>query len=68
LAPKAQLGEFFGLAGLFARIAAILGPLLWGLIVWDPTRYHYALLMLVGLLAVGLWLLRGVPPVSPGRA
>ncbi|MBI2104691.1 MAG: MFS transporter [Candidatus Omnitrophica bacterium] len=61
LSPKDQLAEMFGLAGLFGRAAAIVGPLLWGVVVWDPARYRPAVLMLVGQLAVGLWLLRGVP-------
>jgi len=61
LSPKDQLAEMFGLAGLFGRAAAILGPLLWGVVVWDPARYRAAVLMLVAQLAVGLWLLRGVP-------
>ena len=61
LSPKDQLAEMFGLVGLFGRAAAILGPLLWGVVVWDPARYRPAVLMLVGQLAVGLWLLRGVP-------
>ncbi len=61
LAPKEQLGEFFGLAGLIGRSSSIIGPLLWGLVVWDPARYGHAVWMLIGLLVVGLWLLQGVP-------
>lgn len=61
LSPKHQLAEIFGLAGLFARVSSIFGPLLWGLLVWDPSRYHHAILSLIGLLGVGLWLLRRVP-------
>ena len=61
LSPKDQLAEMFGLAGLFGRVSSILGPLLWGLLVWDPAHYHHAVLMLIGLLAIGLLLLRRVP-------
>ena len=61
LSPKDQLAEVFGLAGLFARCSSVLGPLLWGVLVWDPTRYQPAVCALIGLLAVGVWLLRGVP-------
>ena len=60
LSPKDQLAEMFGLAGLIARAASILGPLLWGLLVWDPSRYHAAILSLIGLLGIGLWLLSRV--------
>ncbi len=61
LAPKEQLAEMFGLAGLFARASSILGPLLWGVLVWDPARYRIAVLSLVGLLMIGILLLRRVP-------
>jgi UMF1 family MFS transporter len=61
LSPKDQLAEMFGLAGLFGRSSAILGPLIWGLLVWDPARYRHGILFLIGLLAVGLALLRRVP-------
>jgi len=61
LSPKDQLAEMFGLAGLFARLSSVIGPLLWGLLVWDPARYRHAVLMLIGLLAIGLVLLRRVP-------
>lgn len=61
LSPKDQLAEIFGLAGLFGRLSSVIGPLLWGLVVWDPARYRHAILMLIGLLAVGLALLSRVP-------
>jgi UMF1 family MFS transporter len=61
LSPKDQLAEMFGLAGLFGRASSILGPLLWGLLVWDPARYPVALLALIGLLGIGLWILSRVP-------
>lgn len=61
LAPKDQLAEMFGLVGVFNRASTIVGPLLWGAIVWDPARYRHAVWMLVGLVAIGIWLLRRVP-------
>ncbi len=64
LAPKERLGEFFGLAGLFARASAVLGPLIWGGLVGGPDGYRPGLLALMGLLGAGLWLLRTVP--APG--
>jgi len=34
LAPPGKIGEFFGIYGLAGKMAAIVGPLLWGTIVW----------------------------------
>ncbi len=61
LSPKDQLAEMFGLAGLFGRASSILGPILWGLLVWDGSGYRRAIVAMMGLMAIGLWLLRGVP-------
>ena len=67
LSPKDQLAEMFGLAGLFSRASSILGPLLWGVLVWDPSGYRMAILPLIGLVAIGLVLLRRVPYPAPAR-
>ena len=64
LAPKDQLAEFLGLAGLLGRAASIVGPLLWGVIVWEPLRYHHAIGALMVLLGIGLWIFRKVPEPS----
>ena len=61
LSAKDRLAEMFGLAGLFARASSVLGPLLWGLLVWDPARYRYALFLPMSMLAIGIWLLHRVP-------
>ncbi len=68
LAPPHQLAEFFGLAGLLGRASSVIGPILWGLIVWDPSRYRHALVALIGLLAIGIWMLQRVPAAAPARA
>jgi len=65
LSPKDRLAEMFGLAGLFARASSIIGPILWGILVWDGTGHRRAIVALMGMLAIGLWLLRGVPERSP---
>ena len=61
LAPKDRLAEMVGLAGLFGKASAIVGPLVWGVLVLDPTGYRRGFLFLIALLVVGLWLLQGVP-------
>jgi UMF1 family MFS transporter len=61
LAPPEHLAQCFGVSGLLGRASSILGPLLWGLIVLDPSRYRHALAALIGLLVIGLWIFRRVP-------
>ncbi len=61
LSPKGQLAELFGLAGFFARVSSILGPLLWGLLVSEASRYQEAIGAMMGLLVIGVLLLRRVP-------
>ena len=34
LSPKEKVGEFFGLYGLAGKMASIVGPLIWGSVVW----------------------------------
>jgi UMF1 family MFS transporter len=61
LAPKERLGELLGLAGVVARASGILGPIVWGLLVWDPARSQVAVVAMMLLLVTGLVLLRRVP-------
>lgn len=66
LTPEAAHGRFFGLYALADKAAAVVGPLIWGVIVWvaaplGPMRYRLAILVLVGFIVAGWWVLRGVP-------
>ena len=67
MAPKERVGEMFGLFGLVGKLSAVVGPLLYGLIVFlllEPLgrgAYSVAILSLLALMLVGLWLLRSVP-------
>lgn len=68
LVPPGEAGRFFGLLALSARAAAIAGPLLWAAIVdglsaplGRNTAYRIAVASLALMMAVALWLLRGVP-------
>ena len=74
LAPRERVGEMFGLFGLVGKLSAVIGPLLYGGIVFvllEPlgrAAYSVAILSLLALMLVGLWLLRGVgePPLAAG--
>jgi UMF1 family MFS transporter len=67
MAPPERIGEMFGLFGLVGKLSAVVGPLLYGGIVFvllEPlgrAAYAVAILSLLALMLVGLWLLRGVP-------
>jgi len=68
LVPEAEAGKFFGLLTLSARAAAIVGPLLWALLVdglaarlGKETAYRFAVASLALFMAAAVWLLRGVP-------
>jgi len=68
LAPDGESGRYFGLLALSARAAAIVGPLVWAAIVdglaaplGRNVAYRLAVVSLAVMMAVALWLLRGVP-------
>jgi MFS transporter, UMF1 family len=67
IAPPQYLGQFYGLYALAGRFAALVGPLLWALIV-DVLRLGRptALLVLLGLVLVAMVILRPLSP-SIGR-
>jgi UMF1 family MFS transporter len=63
----------FGLYGLAGKLSAVIGPLLYGVIVatLDPDRvgriaYQVAILSLLVLMVIGILIVRGVP--EPPRA
>lgn len=58
LAPAARLGEFFGLWSFATRIAAVVGPLTYGLVSWVTAGNHRLAFLVTGLFFVlGLVLL-----------
>jgi UMF1 family MFS transporter len=73
LIPSGELGEYFGLYALSGKAAAIVGPLLWGIVVLaagglGPDKYRIAVGSLGLFTAVGLILLLGVKPAKrPAR-
>jgi UMF1 family MFS transporter len=61
-----RLGEFFGLYALSGRLAAVIGPLLWGIIVYftrsmGPISYKFAIEALFIMMVIGLLILRKIP-------
>jgi UMF1 family MFS transporter len=67
LAPTAQVGEMFGLYGLAGKLSAVIGPLLYGALVFvlqpaiGKSAYQIAILSLLVLMIIGYLIVRGVP-------
>jgi UMF1 family MFS transporter len=73
LVPPDELGEYFGLYALSGKAAAIIGPLVWGVVVLScgglgPDKYRIAVLSLGAFSAIGLALLIGVKSASSHTA
>jgi len=69
LAPPARLAEFFGLWAFATRLAAILGPVTYGLVTWATAGNHRIAIVSTALFfAVGLLLLRPVDVQRGARA
>jgi UMF1 family MFS transporter len=61
LAPPPRLGEFFGLWAFATRLAAILGPVTYGLVTWVTAGNHRIAIVSTALFfVIGLLLLRPV--------
>ena len=71
LTPTERVGEMFGLYGLVGKFSAVVGPLIYGVIVatllpvLERDAYRVAIGSLFVLLLVGIWLLRRVPEGRP---
>ena len=66
LSPPEQIGEIYGLYNMGGKFGFIVGPLVWGAIVWafgglGIIKYRIAITSLLLFLAGGLYLLRKVP-------
>jgi MFS transporter, UMF1 family len=61
LAPQDRLGEFFGIWALAVRMAAIIGPVTYGLVTWATSGNHRLAILITGLFfVIGLVVLRGI--------
>ncbi len=66
LSPPEKIGEIYGLYNMGGKFGFILGPLVWGSIVWafgglGVLKYRIAIASLLLFLAGGLYILRKVP-------
>ncbi|MCU0494776.1 MAG: MFS transporter, partial [Chloroflexaceae bacterium] len=66
LSPPARIGEFYGLYGMVGRFAAIIGPLIWALIVGGifagnpDLGQPVGVLVLLGFVVIAFFILRPV--------
>lgn len=72
LIPDVEAGRYFSLMLLSARVAAVVGPLLWGLTTWalegsfgTALAYRAAVLVVAIMFVVAIWILKKVPERRP---
>jgi UMF1 family MFS transporter len=68
LAPAERRAEFFGLWTFATRLAAIVGPLTYGLVTWATAGNHRLAILSTGLFFVVGWVLLRNVDVERGRA
>lgn len=68
LIPDVEAGRYFSLMLLSARVAAVIGPLLWGLTtsalegpIGTSLAYRAAVFVVAIMFVIAIWILRGVP-------
>jgi MFS transporter, UMF1 family len=72
LTKPEEVGEMLGLYGMAGKLSAVIGPLMFGAIVFvlDPEAngaiaYQVAILSLLVLMVIGFWIVRLVPEGTP---
>ena len=68
LAPPAQLAEFFGLWTFATRLAAIVGPVTYGLVTWVTSGNHRLAILSTALVFVAGLVLHKLIDVARGAA
>jgi UMF1 family MFS transporter len=63
---NSKLGGYFGLFALSGRMAAVIGPIIWGLIVLafdslGPVKYRFAVGSVLAMMIAGFFVMRKVP-------
>ncbi len=69
ISPASQHGEYFGLYSTFQKFASILGPLVWGLVVFSlkdlgNLKYRWAIASMAALVLLGTYLFTKVKSVQ----
>jgi len=73
LIPRERAGEYFGFYNMLAKFAAVLGPLVMGVVAITTGNQRLSILALVLFFVIGAWLLSRVPEpanaagTAPGR-
>jgi UMF1 family MFS transporter len=74
LIPDVEAGRYFSLMLLSARVAAVIGPLLWGATTLllegsfgTGIAYRAAVFVVAIMFVIAIWILRGVPDRRPSR-
>ena len=74
LIPDVEAGRYFSLMLLSARVAAIIGPLLWGLTTASlegpfgtSLAYRAAVFVVAVMFVLAIWILKGVPDRRPSQ-
>ena len=72
LTKPEEVGEMLGLYGMAGKLSAVVGPLMFGAIVFaldpeqnGPIAYQVAILSLLVLMVIGFWIVRPVPEGTP---
>jgi len=69
LTPPDRRAEFFGLWSFAIQLAAVIGPLTYGILTWVTGGNHRVAILCTSLFfALGLWLLRDVDMARGQRA
>ena len=72
LTKPEEVGEMLGLYGMAGKLSAVVGPLMFGAIVFaldpeqnGPIAYQVAIMSLLVLMVIGFWIVRTVPEGTP---
>jgi UMF1 family MFS transporter len=61
LIPRERAGEYFGFYNMLAKFAAVLGPLVMGVVAITTGNQRLSIVALAFFFVVGAWLLSRVP-------